>query len=54
MDIDIDMDVDVEVKVDVNVDRYFGFEKVKGGSKSVQVLSNGIEADIVLSSLILK
>ena len=49
-DINIDIDVDVQVEVDVNVDRYFGC--FKGASKSVQVPLHGIEADIVLTSII--
>ena len=47
---EIDMDIDVEV--DVDIDRYFG--SLKGVSKSVQVLLNGIEAVVVLTVMILK
>ena len=38
--------------VDVRIDRYFGF--LKGGSKSVQVLLNGIGAVVVLTLIFLK
>ena len=46
------IDVDVDVEVDVDMDRYFGC--LKGVSKSVQVLFNGIEAFLVLTLMILK
>ena len=40
-------DIDMDVEVDVDIDWYFG--SLKGGSKSVQVLFNGIEAVVVLT-----
>ena len=42
----------IDVEVDVDIDRYVGC--LKGVSKSVQLLSNGIEAVIVLTLIILK
>ena len=49
----MDMDIDVYVEVDVDIDGYFG-SLMKGVSKSVQVLSDGIEAVIVLILILLK
>ena len=50
---DIDTDIDyIDVEVDVDIDRYFG--SLKGLSKSVQVLLNGIEAVMVLTLVFLK
>ena len=42
---DIDIDIDVDVEVDVDLESYF--DSLKGVTKSVQVLFNGIEAAMV-------
>ena len=47
-----DVDIDVDVEVNVDIDCYFGC--LKGDSKSVQILSHGIEAILVLTLIILK
>ena len=51
VDVDVDLDMDVEVDVEVEVDMD-GF--LKGASKSVQVLLNGMEAVMVLTLIVLK
>ena len=45
-------DMDINVEVDVEIGRYFGC--LKAGSKSVQVLLNGIEAVMEPTQIILK
>ena len=51
-DTGIDVDVAVDVEVDVDIHRYFGC--LKGVSKSVQLLLNGMEAVMVLTVITLK
>ena len=48
---DIDVDVDVDVEADVDIASYLGC--LKGVSKAVQVLLNGIETIMVLTLIIL-
>ena len=45
-------DIDIDVEVDVDMDSYFG--RLKRVSKSVQVLFNGMETFLVLTSIFLK
>ena len=44
---DVDIDEDVEVDVDIDIDRCFSC--LKGGSRSVETLLNGIEIILVLT-----
>ena len=46
-----DIDIDVDIEVDVQISLFFC---LKGASKSVQVLLNGIEAAMILALIILK
>ena len=52
---ELDIDIDVDVGLDVDIDlgcRYFGY--LKGVSKAVQVLLNGIEAVMLQTVIVLK